>query len=290
MTDSTPIAERAIVYVPFGEKTEITLTMQTVARYVACKTKKGHLPSNDELVKFMMLCRSRELNPFAGDAYLVGYDSHDGPVFSLLTAHQALQKRSEACPTFDGIEQGVIIRCSGGERIERAGDYVDDGETLLGGWAKCHRKDRSKPFCDTLNLATYDTGRSRWKKDPAGMIVKCAEASVLRAAFPTQVGGLYTEAEMSHVVEAGPKTQVAPKAGKALDQLVAAPAEASEADSSRSDVADVDWTAEVELAESVSELHAISQQIGASGLQPDQMESLDRRINARREELQTEAV
>ena len=32
--------------------------------------------------------------------------------------------------------------------------------------------------------------------DPAGMIVKCAEADALRSAFPTMLGGCYTEEEM----------------------------------------------------------------------------------------------
>ena len=53
-------------------------------------------------------------------------------------------------------------------------------------------------FYDRLNLTVYSTGKSRWSKDAAGMIVKCAEASCLRKAFPSQLSGLYHSIEMEH--------------------------------------------------------------------------------------------
>jgi len=165
--------ERKISYIPFGEKEAIDLTIGTVKNFIAARTRSGKTPSNQDIVKFMMLCKSRELNPWVGDAYLVGYDSSDGPTFTLITGVQALFKRAENNGNYNGMESGVIIINADKKLEQRAGDLVLDSEELVGGWAKCYRKDQEHPTFDSLKFSTYSTGRSRWKADPAGMIVKC---------------------------------------------------------------------------------------------------------------------
>jgi phage recombination protein Bet len=193
--------ERELTFVPLGETEGIKLSVNMVRRYLTTPTKSGATPTDSDVMKFMMLCKARELNPWVGDAYLVGYDGKDGPVFSLITAVQALFKRAESSLFFSGIESGVILKLPSGELEYRQGDFYGDKEVLLGGWARCFRKDCEVPFYDALKLTTYNTGRSQWAKDPAGMIVKCAEASALRKAFPTQAGGLYTREEMSLTID-----------------------------------------------------------------------------------------
>ena len=213
-----------MVYVPFGEKSEITLTPSTVSRYIAVKTRSGKTASMDEVIKFMMLCKARELNPYAGDAFLVGYDSKDGPKYSLITAHQALLKRSEANCNFDGMESGIIVNEGEDKGIrEVPGTFVAPGQQVVGGWCKVYRKDRSHPFYHSVDLKVCNTGMSRWAKDPAGMIAKVAEGGALRKAFPTQLGGLYTSEEMDAEVDGrfsdrAPKTVVA--APTSLDDFV----------------------------------------------------------------------
>ena len=192
-------SEWRISYVPFGEKDSITLTPSIVRKLVAGKTKSGHLPDDIDIQKFLMLCKSRRLNPFVGDAYLVGYDSKDGPVFTLITAHQSLLKRAEMHNEFNGMESGLILD-RGGEIVEEQGDFFLDGDMILGGWARVHFHSRKHPMYKRLRLSTFNTGRSRWQADPAGMIVKCAEADALRSAFPTMVGGMYIDEELAKVV------------------------------------------------------------------------------------------
>ncbi len=193
--------ERELTFVPLGETEGIKLSVNMVRRYLTTPTKTGAVPTDSDVMKFMMLCKARELNPWVGDAYLVGYDGKDGPVFSLITAVQALFKRAESSLFFSGIESGVIVKTIDGSLEYRQGDFYGDKEVLLGGWARCFRKDCEVPFYDALKLTTYNTGRSQWAKDPAGMIVKCAEASALRKAFPTQAGGLYTREEMALTID-----------------------------------------------------------------------------------------
>ncbi len=192
------VPSNIISYVPLGEKTEIHLSLERVAKYLVVPTKSGKMPSAEQVMKFMMLCKAQSLNPWVNDAYLVGYDSKDGPSFSLITAHQAFLKRAEASDEFDGIESGVIVKRSG-EITERSGKVVYDGETLVGGWAKVHRKDRKIACYDSVQFSTYNTGRSRWAADPSGMIVKVAEAAALRKSFPSNLASLYCQEEMEHV-------------------------------------------------------------------------------------------
>lgn len=200
MTPFERLMNRPAKFVPFGETDEIELSPNMVQKFIAAPTKSGQVPSSDDCVRFVMLCKSRMLNPWAGDAYMTGYDTQNGPKFECITAMQALLKRAEANAMFDGLESGVIVRTKDSSDLTyRPGDFLMDGEILLGGWARVYRKDRTHPFYDAINVTTFDKGVSRWKADRAGMIVKCAESSVLRMAFPTQIGSLYIKEEMEAV-------------------------------------------------------------------------------------------
>lgn len=195
---TTPANEKVVTYMPLGGKAAVELTFGMVRKFLCTPTKSGKQPSDAEVVKFMMLCRARELDPWVGDAYLIGYDSQNGPQFSLITAVQALLKRAEISPQFDGIESGIVVQTGSG--IEhRDGALALEGESIVGGWAKIYRKDRKIPYSAVVKFQTFNTGRSQWAKDPAGMIVKCAKAAALREAFPTQLAGLYTDDEMGEI-------------------------------------------------------------------------------------------
>lgn len=202
MTETTAVAEKAapksereLIYVPMGEQKECRLTIQQVRKFLCTPTKSGQVPTDEQVVQFMMLCQARELNPWVGDAYLVGFDSRDGAQFSLITAVQALLKRAESHPMYDGMEHGVVVREANGAVSFREGSFVLPDEILLGGWATVYRKDRSRPERAVINIETYHTHRSRWEADPSGMIEKVAIAAGLRRMFPTQTGGLYLHEE-----------------------------------------------------------------------------------------------
>ena len=198
---------KAVTYVPIGEKEALTLTIGQVQKILCVKTKSGKIAGPDDIIKFMMLCKASGLNPWVNDAYLVGYDTQDGPKYQLITAHQALLKRAELSSEFDGIESGVCVTMKDGTLQERQGDLVLPGETLVGVWARVHRRDRKIPSYDSLSLKTFSTGKSRWSADPSGMIVKCAEASALRKAFPSTLAQMYCKEEMDRQLESGERIQ-----------------------------------------------------------------------------------
>lgn len=186
--------ERTIEYTPIGTSDPIKLTEAMAYKYFAIPTKSGQLPSKELVMEFMMLCRSLKLNPWSKDAYLVGYDSKDGPSFSIITAYQALRKRAEMNPEYDGLESGIIVEVDG-KIEERVGAFRMDHERLVGGWAVVYRKDRTRPIVAKLMRGPYDTGYSYWKKNPDLMIEKCAKSAAMREAFPLELGGLYIEEE-----------------------------------------------------------------------------------------------
>lgn len=196
------VDERAVEFVPMGASDKVRLTAAMVRAFIAVPTKSGALPTERDCIKFIMLCRGKRANPFEGDCFLIGYDSQNGPSFSLVCGLELFQKRAEQSQDYDGCESGVIVQAADG-LAERQGSLVLPGEKLVGGWAKVYRKDRGRPDYKSVAFATYDTGRSRWQKDPGGMIEKVARSQALRTAYPTALGGLYTQEEMERITEAG---------------------------------------------------------------------------------------
>lgn len=174
----------------------------------------------------MMLCQSRELNPWVGDCWLLGYDTRDGAKFELITSYQALLKRAEAHSQYNGLEGGIVVQDKNGEVVERVGAFDMPGDTILGGWARAHRKDHAMPHHGSVKLSVYDSGMSRWKVDPGGMIVKVAKAAVLRESFPNTVGGMYLRDEMDrpHVTESRNKTESFDDIAVEVEQVAPQPA------------------------------------------------------------------
>jgi phage recombination protein Bet len=190
-----------VEFVPFGTKDKVRLSIEIVKRLIAVKTRSGKNCSDEDAIRFMMMCQARKLNPFEGDAFLIGYDSQTGiPSFSLITAHQAFLKRAELHPEFDGMESGTIV-LRDSNITELLGDWHMPNDKILGGWATVYFKGRSHPMKKRLRLERFNKNYGIWKDDPAGMIVKCAEADALRSSFPTMLGGMYT-AEESNVITA----------------------------------------------------------------------------------------
>jgi len=191
-----------VQFTPFGASDKIKLSVTMIREFIAVPTKSGALPSPRDCLKFLMLCKGKRANPFEGDCYMIGYDSQNGPSFSIVCGIELFLKRAEWDKDYDGSESGVIVDSTNGIE-ERAGAVVYDNEKLIGGWAKVFRKNRNRPVYKTVKFSTYNTGRSRWEKDAGGMIAKVALSQALRETYPTVLGGLYTQEEMQRVTEAG---------------------------------------------------------------------------------------
>lgn len=153
---------------------------------------------------FLETCKQYHLNPFTKEAYLIHYDNKNGDTAStIVLGKTCYMKMAEMHPQYDGFEAGIIVVDeAAGELIHREGSIVYQGETLVGGWAKTYRKDRSRPFYEEVNFSEYDTKKSLWVTKPATMIRKVALVHTLREAFPATFGGLIDESEVPVDAEA----------------------------------------------------------------------------------------
>ena len=149
---------------------------------------------------FLETCKQYKLNPFTKEAYLIHYDNkNDDTASTIVLGKNCYLQMAELHQAYDGFEAGVIVLTADGQLLNREGSIVydgDDGETLLGGWAKVYRKDRTRASYEEVKLSEYDTGKSLWNGKKATMIRKVALVHALREAFPSTFGALYDESEV----------------------------------------------------------------------------------------------
>lgn len=171
---------------------------------------------------FLETCKQYHLNPFTKEAYLIHYDNkNEDTASTIVLGKNCYMQMAERNPNFDGFEAGVIVLTADGQLLNREGSIVYDGnggETLLGGWAKVYRKDRTRASYEEVKLSEYDTGKSLWNGKKATMIRKVALVHALREAFPSTFGALYDESEVSvHVDAEGTAREVDPEDLPVLD-------------------------------------------------------------------------
>lgn len=185
---------------------------------------KGASP--DELALFAAVCDRTGLDPFARQIYLVPrWDS---------------KLRAEVRQTQVSIDGARLV-------AQRSGEYA--GQTPVvwcgkdGAWREvwladeppaaarvgAYRRGFAEPVYATALWREYcPTDRDgnptvMWRRMPALMLAKCAEALALRKAFPAELSGLYTAEEMAQADSAVP--EAAPRAVPAAALPPATPAE-----------------------------------------------------------------
>jgi phage recombination protein Bet len=186
--------------------------------------------TDSECKIFLETCKQYKLNPFTKEAYLIHYDNkNDDTASTIVLGKNCYMQMAERNPNFDGFEAGVIVLTADGQLLNREGSIVydgDGGETLLGGWAKVYRKDRTRASYEEVKLSEYDTGKSLWNGKKATMIRKVALVHALREAFPSTFGALYDECEVRVDAESTAR-EVSPEELPVLDpyagSLVPAP-------------------------------------------------------------------
>ncbi len=188
------------------------------------KLFKAPNASDFEVFTFIQLCKAQGLNPFLRDAYLIKYGNNPA---TIVTGKETFTQRAESHPQFDGMEAGIIVDRDGDVRYFK-GTFHLPTDTLLGGWARVHRKDRSVPLEKSVAFSEYDTGKSLWKTKPATMIEKVPIVQALREAFPQTFAGLYDSSEIGQDL---PRNEEAPPPVELPreDVSVIAPDEASNA-------------------------------------------------------------
>lgn len=197
-TNNVPqTADKArVTYLAAGQ--EVTLSYNIVRNYL---TKGNGQVSDQDLMQFISVCKFNQLNPFLNEAYLVKFGTQPA---QMIVSLEALLKRADACPNYEGLQSGVIVIMDD-TIAEIEGGFIPPKAQLVGGWAKVYRSDRKYPYIAKVNLSEYDKKQSIWNEKKSMMIEKVAKVQALRNAFPNQLGAMYTREETeetdAHVLE-----------------------------------------------------------------------------------------
>lgn len=174
--------EVEVVYDVAGQ--QITLTPQIVREQL---TRGNTKASDNDVYLFLCMCKYNNLNPFLGEAYLVKFGSEPA---QMVMSKEAVMKRAEANPNYQGFKAGIIIQREKAVVYEE-GEFCLPTDVLLGGWAEVYRKDRTYPIVSRVCLSEYDKKQALWNSKKHTMIRKVALSHALREAFPVQVGCAY---------------------------------------------------------------------------------------------------
>lgn len=163
----------------------LPITKETLRSYICPKA------NDQELVMFGEKCKINNLNPFAGDAYLVKYG--DSPA-QMIVSEAALNKKIHSVESLRGIQDGIIVQDNEGKVLELEGEFYTSEQKLVGAWAIV-TKDGQAPYVAKVRLDDYDKNQSLWNDKKARMINKIARVHVIRRALP-EFQGFYIQEEM----------------------------------------------------------------------------------------------
>lgn len=136
--------------------------------------------TDDEFKLFIHRCETMGLDPLkSGQIHFVKYGNSPG---TIVVGIDGFRTKAANTGKHKGTKRGVI----------RSKDGV-----CIGAWCEVYRSDWTECAREEVSLNEYNTGKAMWSKMPETMIKKVAEVAALRMAFPDELGGLYSDDEMS---------------------------------------------------------------------------------------------
>jgi phage recombination protein Bet len=201
--EKTEKKDEAMVKYVAADGQEVKLTLDICRKYLV----QGHpeYVTPTEFMFFMHLSRSRGLNPFTKDCYLIKYTKGDNA--AIVTSIDFFRKRAKAQPDCQGWNVGLIVQTKTGIMRKTHG-FIKDDEILLGSWFEAKPKGWDVPFYKEFNLKGFIKYKTReqgetesrptrfWSpENQPGQIMKVAESQGLRTLWPDQFGKMYTDAE-----------------------------------------------------------------------------------------------
>ncbi len=194
--------EKALTKVEFESLSGIMVQLdeETV---MSTLTRGNGKVTPQEVAMFLRTCQAKKLDPLEnGEVYLIKYD--DKAPAQLVVGCHAYVRRADMFPDYRGFKAGItVVRRTGNatDVVQKEGCcvYKALGEELIGGWCRVFKQRNGGAIDETfveVSLEEYSSGKSNWTSKPATMIRKVAISQALRAAFPNDYEGLYTDAEM----------------------------------------------------------------------------------------------
>lgn len=199
-----PQSQTKMVVYKARDGQEVQLTVDIVRNFLV--TGRKELVSLQEFVYFMGICKSRGLNPFARDCYLIKYTESDPA--AIVTSIDFYRSRARAQADCTGWEKGVICLNEQTGELRYSKGLVLPGEKLVGGWFRAKPKGWEVPFELEVNLEGYIKRTKDGKitqfwapEKQATMIAKVAESQGLRALWPDEFRGTVTAGEANVQIE-----------------------------------------------------------------------------------------
>ncbi len=189
--------EKGMVKYDARDGQEITLSFDLVRRYLVQGNRD--LVTEQELMYFLAICKSRGLNPFKRDAYLIKYG---GDPAAIVTSIDYFRSRARAQKDCRGWKKGIIVQKPDGSLRYSEGLILDD-ERLLGGWFEAVPDGWTVPFKLEVNLKGYIKHTKEGKitrfwseENQPSQIMKVVESQGLRTVWPDEFSKMYTDAEV----------------------------------------------------------------------------------------------
>jgi len=167
---------------------EVELTIDIVKKYI------NERVTDEEAFKFIQLCKARQLNPFLGQVHLIKKEFTG--TAKMVVGKEGFMERAERDPNYNGFEAGIIVTTKEKTTKDLPGAFHTNDDTLVGGWAKVYRTDRTHPIEARVLLKEYDTGKASWARMKATMIRKVPIVQAHREAFPSELSGMYDQSEI----------------------------------------------------------------------------------------------
>jgi len=155
--------------------------------------------TNDEFSMFMHLAKSYQLDPINKEIWFIKYKDNKGEERTTITTSRdgylAIANRNEH---FQGMLSDVVHKNDEFEKMSDGGvkhkyGCKDRGE-IIGAYALGYRNDRKYPIYVFAHLSEYKKSSNVWNQYTSAMILKVAEAMMLKRLF--SISGLVTKEEI----------------------------------------------------------------------------------------------
>lgn len=162
--------------------------------------------TDNELALFMHWAQTNGFDPLRGQCYFAKMkDEHSGKdVAKFFPGIDGLRSRAAGFPDFLGMQSSAvcskdIFKFDAGKGEVVSHEFGADRGNVVGAWAKILRKDKPS-VCVYVRYDEFVQARYNWRKSPAAMIEKVAQAQCVRKAYPDRFSGVYAAEELGMVI------------------------------------------------------------------------------------------